>query len=369
MKAVILVGGKATRLLPLTCNIPKAMVPVLNTPFLEHVIRHLSRHQIKEIILAQGRLPQPIEGYFGDGSQFGVKLSYVVEDTPRGTAGAVKNAERYLDETFLALNGDVFTDLDITAMIDLHRQRKSKATIALTPVDDPTSYGLIETNAEGRVTRFLEKPSLEEVLQRRTNMINAGTYILEPGVLAQIPPGTAVRFEHEVFPQLLARGEPVYAYSSPAYWLDIGTPEKYLQLHRDLLSGQGSPSLVKDALAAAEGVVIGKQSDIHPTVQIRGPVVIGAKCFIGPRVKLTGPVVIGNGCTILEDSVIEDCIIWRNARLGPRVSLKKSILVDNCCLNADSLCEDSVLGDNVTVASHCKVKPGSRIWPGTTIEA
>ncbi len=361
MKAVILMGGRATRLLPLTCNIPKAMVPVLNTPFLEHVIRHLSRHQIKEIILALGHLAQPIEDYLGDGSQLGVKLSYVVEDTPRGTAGAVKNAESYLDETFLALNGDVFTDLDITAMIDLHRRTKSKATIALTPVDDPTSYGLIETNADGRVTRFLEKPSWEEVT---TNMINAGTYILEPDVLSLIPPDKEVSIERETFQQLLAQGEPMYGYSSSAYWLDMGTPEKYLQLHRDLLSGKSS----QYALAAAEGVVIGEQSNIHPTAQIRGPVVIGANCFIGPQVKLTGPVVIGSGCTISEGSVVEDCVIWRNVWLGPRVSLKSSILADNCYLNANSLCEDSVLGDNVTVASRCKVEPGSRISPGTTVE-
>ncbi len=361
MKAVILVGGKATRLLPLTCNIPKAMMPVLNTPFLEHVIRHLARHQIKDIILTQGHLAQPIEDYLGDGSQFGIKLSYVVEDTPLGTAGAVKNTERYLDETFLALNGDIFTDLDITAMIGFHRERKAKATIATTAVDDPTSYGLIETDAQGRITRFLEKPSRSEVT---TNMINAGTYVLEPDVLAQIPPQTEVSIERETFPQLLAQGEPVYAYSSSAYWLDMGTPEKYLQLHRDLLSGKSS----QYALAPGEEVLIGKQSNIHPTAEIKGQVVIGANCSIGRKVKLTGPVVIGNGCTVLEDSVIEESIIWQNARLGPRVNLKNSILADNCCLNAGSICEKAVLGDNVTVVSDYKLKPGSRIWPGTTVE-
>jgi len=344
MKAVILVGGKGTRLLPLTCNTPKAMIPVLNTPFLEYVIRHLSRHQIKDIILAQGHLAQPIEGYLGDGSQFGVRLYYSVEDTPLGSAGAVKYAERYLDETFLVLNGDIFDDLDFTAIIDVHREQKAKVTIALTPVDDPTSYGLVETNAEGRVTRFLEKPSWSEVLQRRTNMVNAGTWILEPDVLAQIPPQTEVSFERNIFPQLLAQGEPVYAYHSSGYWMDVGNSEKYLQLHRDLLSGKCK----QYALASGEEVLIGEQSNIHPTAQIKGPAVIGANCSIGPQVKLTGPVVIGAGCTILEDSVIEKSIIWRNARLGPRVTLKNSILADNCCLNANSICEDSVLGDNVT---------------------
>jgi len=362
MKAVILVGGKATRLEPLTSNTPKAIVPVLNTPFLEHVIRHLSRHQIKDIILAQGHLAQPIESYLGDGSEFGVKLSYVLEDTPRGTAGAVKNAERYLSETFLVLNGDIFTDLDITAMIDFHRERKAEATITLTPVDDPTSYGLIETNTQGRITRFLEKPSWSEVT---TNMINAGTYVLEPDVLSQIQPQTKVSIERETFPQLLSQGKLIYAYSSSAYWIDVGTPERYLQLHRDLLSNKCK----QYAFPAGKEVLVGKQSNIHPTAQIEGPVVIGANCSIGPRVKLIGPVVIGDRCTILEDSAIEDSIIWRNARLGPRVHLRNSILADNCCLNAGSICEESVLGDGVTVASYCRLEPGSRIGPGITVEA
>jgi len=362
MKAVILVGGEATRLRPLTCNIPKAMVPVLNTPFLEHVIHYLGYHQVKDIILAQSRLSQPIESYLGDGSQLMVKLNYSIEDAPLGTAGAVKNAEEYLDEAFLVLNGDIFTDLDITAMIDFHLERKAKATIALTPVDDPTSYGLIETNAQGRVTRFLEKPSWSQIT---TNMINAGTYVLEPEVLAQIPPQANFSFERELFPLLLEQDEPIYAYPSSAYWIDIGTPEKYLQLHRDLLSGKSS----QYGLTPGEKVVIGEQSYIHPTAQITGPILIGSNCSIGRSVKLIGPVVIGHGCTILGDAVIEQSIIWRNARLGTRVNLKNSIIADNCCLNDNSIIEDSVLGDNVTVVSGCKLQPGSRIWPGTTVEA
>ena len=358
MKAVILVGGEATRLLPLTCNIPKAMIPVLNTPFLEYVIRYLNQHQIKDIILTQGHLS--IESYFGDGSHSRVKLSYTTEYTPLGTAGAVKNAERYLDETFLVLNGDIFTDLDITAMIDFHRERRAKVTIALTPVEDPTGYGLIETDAGGRVTRFLEKPSWSEVT---TNMINAGTYVLEPEILANIPPQVNFSFEHQLFPLLLDRRELIYAYPSSTYWIDIGTPEKYLGLNRDLLSGmsiQHNFPLDREALT-------GDQSYIHPTAQIRGPILIGSNCTIGQRVKLTGPVVIGHGCTILEDSVIEKSIIWRNVQLGQRVNLRNSIVANNCRLNDDSIIDDSVLGDNVMLVSRCRVEPDSRIWPGTTV--
>ena len=345
MKAVILVGGEATRLQPLTCNTPKAMVPVFNTPFLEHVIRYLSRHQIEDIILTQGRLSQPVESYFGDGSQFGVKLNYTLENDPLGTAGAVKNTEKYLGETFLVLNGDIFTNLDITAMIDFHRERKAKATIALTPVDDPTSYGLVDTDSEGRVIRFLEKPNWSQVT---SNMINAGIYVLEPDTLTQIPSQTKFSFERELFPLLLEQGEPVYAYPSSAYWIDIGTPEKYLQLHRDLLSSKDRTN--QYGLALDEEVLIGEQSYIHPKAQIKGPVVIGS------------------GCTILEDAVIEQSIIWHKVKIGRGVKLRNSIVANNCCLNADCIIEESVLGDNVTVGGDCKLEPGSKIWPGTTVE-
>ena len=361
MKAVILVGGEATRLRPLTCNTPKAMVPVLNIPFMEHVISSLSEQKIKDITLAQSHFAQSIESYFGDGSRFGVTLNYTLESAPLGTAGAVKNAESYLDETFLVLNGDIFTDLDIAAVTGFHWQRRAKATIALTLVDDPTSYGLIETDAQGRVTRFLEKPCWDQVT---TNMINAGIYVLEPEVLVQVPHQTNFSFERELFPLLLEQGEPIYAYPSSAYWIDIGTPEKYFQLHGDLLGGKSH----RYAFTSGERVRIGEGSRIHPAAQVKGIAVIGNNCTIGRNVILVGSVVIGSGCEILEDSVVEESIIWRNTRLGQRVSVKHSIIADECHVNADGIIEDSVLGDNVTVATGCRLEPGSRVWPGETVK-
>jgi len=359
MKAVILVGGKATRLLPITSNTPKAMVPVLNTPFLEHVICHLRRHKITEIILSIGNLAGPIESYFGDGSRLGVKISYAIENTPLGTAGGLKNAAGSLDEAFVALNGDVFTDLDITALIDFHRRKKATATIALTRVDDPTHYGVIVTDAKGRVSLFQEKPSPGEA---KSNMINAGTYILEPDVLAKVPTGTQVSIEREVFPGLLAQGAPVYAYSSSAYWLDIGTHEKYLQVHYDLLNGKCRQYV----LDLKHEVTIGAESNIHPSARITGPVLIGDNCTIGRKVTLIGPAVVGSGCSLMENSIVEKSVIWPDIWIGPRASVKNSILADNCRLNADSIVEECVLGCNVTVRGGCRIVPGSRILAGTT---
>ncbi|MFC1991529.1 sugar phosphate nucleotidyltransferase [Chloroflexota bacterium] len=358
MKAVILVGGKATRLEPLTINTPKALIPVLNIPFLEYVVRNLSSHQIKEIVLALGHLSRPIEGYLGDGSRFGAKLHYSIEDTPLGSAGAAKKAEKYLGETFLVFNGDDFIDLDFTAMMGLHRERRAKVTIALTRVDDPTNYGLVETDTGSRVIRFLEKPKPEEVT---TDTVNAGAWLVEPEVMSLVPPGTQMSFERNIFPELLARGEPVYAYTTSGYWMDAGTPEKYLQLHSDLLSGKSRQYLPGGDLSA------GEFSEIHNTAEITGPVIIGSNCSIEPRVKLIGPVVIGDGCTILENCLIEDSTLWQNIRLEPGVNLKGCIIADNCRLGAGSGGEGVVLADNVTVESGVKLETGSKIQPGTTV--
>jgi mannose-1-phosphate guanylyltransferase len=305
-------------------------------------------------------MAEPIESYLGDGHSLGVRLHYVLEGIPRGTAGAIKHAESYLDETFLAMNGDIFTDLDITSMAEFHREQKAKVTIALTPVDDPTAYGLIETDDTGRILRFLEKPTWDQVT---TNMINAGTYIIEPEVLPQIPPDIKVSIERETFPLLLSRNEPVYAYPSSCYWLDMGTPEKYLQLHRDLLSGKSSHYTP----ATDTQVIIGKQCNIHPTARINGPAIIGDNCTIGEKVRIIGPVVLGNSCTVHEGTVIEGSIIWDNVQLGPMASLKTSLVADHCYLKANSSIEDVVLGDNVTLAEGGKLEAGRRIWPRETV--
>ena len=260
MKAIILIGGEGTRLRPMTCNTPKAVVPILNRPFLEHLLLYLEKHGVTDVILAMGYLPDPVQKCLGDGSQLGVRITYVVEESPLGTAGAVKNAESFIDGAFIVLNGDIITEIDLTDMIKRHQEIEPKASIALTPVDNPTVYGVVETDASGMVQRFVEKPGWDKVT---TNMINAGIYILEPEVLAHVPASTHSMFERHLFPLLLEMGEPILSYPSDAYWIDIGTPEQYLKANHDLLLAWGD-----------RAVHITGQSEIHPQAQIEGPVLI-----------------------------------------------------------------------------------------------
>ncbi len=358
MKAVILVGGKATRLLPLSVNTPKSLVPVVNVPILEHVIKHVSEHGIKEIVLAQGHLAQSIVDYFGDGRRLGVTVHHSYEQAPLGSAGAAKNAERFLDGAFLVLNSDIFSDLDFTAMLELHRRSGAKATIATTPVEDPTMYGLVESDDTGKVRRFLEKPKREEVT---TNMINAGAWFVDGEVLSRIPRDTTYSFERNVFPQLLAEGQPVYAFGSSGYWIDMGTPEKYLQLHRDLLSGKCQ----RYRLPRTQEPVAGEGSKIDTTAKTAGRVIIGERCSIGPHAKLEGPVVMWEGCVVGEGGVIQDSVLWRNVNIEPGVAVTGSVLADNCHLEADCVVTGAVLGDNVVISRGARVPAGTKLDPGT----
>lgn len=355
MKAVILVGGEGTRLRPLTCNTPKAMVPILNQPFLEYLLGYLKRHGVTDIILAMGYLPDPIQSRFGDGTQSGVRLTYLVEEVPLGTAGAVKNAESFLDGPLVVFNGDIITEIDLTDMMKQHREIKPKVSIALTPVDDPTIYGVVETDAEGLVQRFVEKPSWGEVT---TNMINAGIYILEPEVLADIPASTPSMFENYLFPRLLERGEPILGYHSDAYWIDIGTPEKYLQANHALLLQMFDKSI------RTRG-----KSQIHPTAQIEGPVLMAQECAIAENVQLKGPVVIGPGCRVAKGAIIEGSVLWQGSKVGRRAVLRNCITASNSHVQRDShVLDNCVLGDNVTVGGGNKLAQGAKIWPDRRLE-
>jgi len=350
MKAIILAGGEATRLRPLTCNTPKIMVPILNRPYLEHLADYLKVHGILEMILAVGKLPDRVQRHFGDGDRFGVKIAYSTEESPLGTAGAVKNADRFIDDSFLVFNGDILTDIDLTAMIQAHRRNTAMATLALTPVDDPTIYGVVETDASGRVHRFTEKPSWEMVT---TNMINAGIYVLEPDILSHIAPDTFSMFERDVFPPLLEGGHPIYGYPSHDYWIDIGTPDKYLKLHHDLLRRS------TDAAVEFQG-----EHEVHPSARIEGPAVIGEFCSVARDSLIIGPAVLGANCHVGEGAILDGVVLWPDCRVGRGARLKNCLIASGCRIGEESeIPGGCVLGDGVVIEMGSRLSSGARTWP------
>jgi len=350
MKAVILAGGEATRLRPLTCNTPKIMVPILNRPYLEHLAEYLKRHGITEMILAVGKVPDRVRDHFGGGSAFGVRIDYSTENVPLGTAGAVKNAERLLDGPFLVFNGDIVTDIDLSAMIQAHRQNKAMASLALTPVDNPTIYGVVETDSEGRVQRFTEKPSWDRVT---TNMINAGIYVLEPDILSHITPDTFSMFERDVFPPLLESGHAIYSYPSHDYWIDIGTPDKYLKLHHDLLRRP------RDHAIEFEG-----ESSVHPSARIEAPAIIGEGCSIDRNSVIRGPAVLGARCHVGADAIIEGAVLWPDCRVESGARLKNCLVACACHIGEEcEVSEGCVLGDDVMIERGSRLSEGVKVWP------
>ena len=356
MKAIILAGGKATRLRPLSCNTTKSMVPVLNHPLLEHLIGYLRKHDVKDIILTLSYMSEQVMDYFGDGSKFGVKINYLLEDSPLGSAGAVKNAEEFLDSSFIVFNGDIFTDLDLTAMVNLHSDRKARMTIALTTVDDPTIYGVVEIDSQGRVKCFKEKPRREEVI---TNMVNAGVYVLEPEILDYIPSEVFFTFEHDVFPAAIEGGQAIYGYPFEDYWTDMGTPEKYLKLNHDVLCRYFNG-----------GVEFENEGFLHPTTRIEGPVLIGVRCTVDKNCVIKGPVALGAGCQIAEGALVEGALLWRDCKIGKDTKLKNCVLASNCYVSDEAeILDNCVLGDNVMIGKGSKLPQGVRVWPDKTIEA
>ncbi len=351
MKAVILVGGLATRLRPLTLDTPKALVPVLNVPFLEHVFRRLAAFGIKDAVLALSHMAPAIESCFGNGSRLGMNISYVVEKSPLGTAGAARNALGHISEACLVMNGDIFTGLDIRAMQACHASHQAKVTIALTPVENPAAYGLVETHDNGCVRCFLEKPSPAEIT---TNMINAGTYIVEPDVLAEIPPDTPVSFERAIFPALVPTGR-LFSFVDRSYWMDIGTPAKYHQLHRDLLSGTAplTPMLGGSPVAGS----------IHPSARLTGPVVVAPGAVIGENCTLTGPAVIGPGCRVESGAIVTDSIIWQNTVIGTAGIIESSIIGAACNLAPGCHLSGCIAGSHISLPQHY-FQAGGQIWPG-----
>lgn len=364
MKAVIMAGGEGSRLRPLTCALPKPMVPILNRPCMEHIVNLLRRHEIRDIATTLQYLPEEIRSYFGDGGDFGVNLVYFTEDTPLGTAGSVKNASSFLDETFIVISGDALTDCHLQRAAEFHREKGALATLVLTPVSCPLEYGVVITDREGRIVRFLEKPGWGEVF---SDTVNTGIYILEPEILDYIEENKMVDFSKDIYPRLLAEGKALYAFVTEDYWCDIGNVEQYLQAQFDILEKRSLFSL--PGMEIRPGVRVGRNVRIDPSADVVPPVVIGDDCSVGPGAKLGPLVVLGNGVRIGRGASLKRSVIWDYACIGEGAELRGAIIgKGGRILSGAMLFEGVVAGDRTLVGERSVIKPGVKIWPGKWVE-
>ena len=361
LPAVILVGGQGTRLRPLTDRTRKDMLPLVDRPLLSYTFEHLARHGVEHGIISAGYLPDQIEAGFG--TQHGsMTLEYAVEDEPLGTGGAIGFAGRDLEGSFFALNGDSLREADLGALVAFHRSSGAKATILLTPVADPSRYGLVRTAADGRVETFLEKPRPEEI---DTDLINAGLYVLEPETLELVPPGRAVSIEREVFPRLAAEGA-VFGIALPGYWLDVGTPESYLQAHRDVLE-RIFQTQVGDELGA-DFTLVDETADVHPGAKLVPPVYVGPGAVVEAGARLGSLAVLGAGARLAESCVVENAVVGARTRVGPRASISGSIVGDDARVGAGcELHNLVVVGPGAEVGDRNVLDHGLRIGAGQHI--
>jgi mannose-1-phosphate guanylyltransferase len=361
LDAVILVGGEGTRLRPLTAAMPKPMLPLAGRPLLAYTFDHLRRPGVGRAVLSCGYLPTQIEQHFGPETG-GLALEYRVEPEPLGTGGAIRFGAEGIDETFLALNGDSLRAADLDALIAFHRERGARATILLTPVPDPTRYGLVRLADGGRVSGFLEKPRPEEI---DTDLINAGLYVLEPDVLKLVPSDKAVSIEREVFPRLVEEGS-LYGLALPGYWLDVGTPESYLQAHRDVLE-RNVETEVGDALGA-DYVSIDPSAQVSPDARLVPPVLIGAGAAIAAGARVGSLAVVGAGARIGEGAVVEDAVVGEGATLGEGAHVVGSLLGEGSEVAADCVVRGlSVVGPRARIGAGNMLDHGLRVGAGETI--
>lgn len=337
MKAVVLVGGEGTRLRPLTLSTPKQMLPIVEQPMIERVLGQLARHGVDEAVLSLGYLPDAFTKAYPDGVAAGVRLAYAVEPVPLDTAGAVRFAALHagIDDTFVVVNGDVLTDMDLGALVAFHRSHGAEGSISLHPVEDPSAYGVVPTERTGRVLAFIEKPPPQEA---PTNLINAGTYVLEPSVLGRVPGGRRVSIERDTFPAMVGDGS-LFALADPSYWLDTGTPEAYLLAHWDLLEGRrpGPPS--PGAREFDAGVWFVGEPDVERGGEVRGPALLGDGAFVG-RGAVVDRAVVGHDCTV-----------------EPGARVVRSVLLAGAAVASGATVSGSIVGPGARVGEGSEVRP------------
>ncbi|SFS94443.1 nucleotidyltransferase family protein [Marininema halotolerans] len=346
-KAVIMAGGQGTRLRPLTNHLPKPMVPILSRPCLEYIIHYLMSYGITDIAMTVNYKSDQIKDYFGNGESLGVTITYFDEATPLGTAGGVKNCEYFLDEPFLVISCDNIATIDINKAIQFHQQKKGIATLILTQAEDPSLFGVVKTNDQGKIIQFIEKPKDPPL---HLNAINTGIYILEPTILETIPPRQKIDFGKDVFPNLLQKGIPLYGYSSESYWRDIGSLKSYCQTQFDMLCQHHQfPTINK--LFSTDHIMIDPSTEIHPTVEIEPPTYIGAHCKIGPHVRIRPHTILGDHVTISQDSILSNTIVWSHVNVGNNVHL------DQCIVCHYTWIDDHTHIDRSIITNQCKHSP------------
>lgn len=346
MQALILAGGKGTRLRPLTVYTPKPIVSVMNRPFLVYQLEILARAGITDVTLSLSYQPDKIEDMIGDGSEYGVRVKFVTEPSPMGTAGAYKFAANAEGGTTVVLNGDILTDVNIADVIDCHKGKKADATLVLARVEDPSRYGLVETDEEGNILKFLEKPKPGDLSETSVNTINAGIYILEPSVLELIPEGENHSFEYNVFPAILEKGLKFNAcILETEYWRDIGNPESYMQAHLDFLDGK-----IKGFELPASGA-----SEVATAASVDGRSLLAEGCVVKPNAKVINSV-LGPGVHVEEKAIVENSVIWGHSRVGSHVEMNGAVLGRGCYIGKNAAVRPgTVLGDKASIPDYSKV--------------
>jgi mannose-1-phosphate guanylyltransferase/phosphomannomutase len=365
VKAVIMAGGEGTRLRPLTSNVPKPMMPLANRPMMEHVLDLLKQHGFDEIVVTVAFMANVIRNWFGDGSEFGVRMVYATEETPLGTAGSVRNAMDELDEAFLVISGDVLTDIDLTKIVAAHEEKSALVTIGLVRVDNPLEFGIVITREDGSIERFLEKPGWGQVF---SDTINTGIFVLEPEIFDFIEADRAVDFSGEVFPAVLDAGRPIYGAIGEGYWEDVGTLESYVRAHADILDRSVVVGI--DGFELSDGVHVGENVTIHPEAGITGPAVIGDNCRIEAGARLGPYSVLGANVRVRADVDLERVVVHDNAYLAEGVALRGTVVGRACDLRQGVRAEEGVvIGDECFIGENAVISSGVKVYPFKTIES
>src|SRR4051812_24759188 len=367
MKGVIMAGGFGTPLRPLTCNLPKTMVPVGNRPMMSHIVGLLKKHGIGDLISLVYYQPESVKKHFGDGSGFGVKMVYQGAESDLGTAGSVKLSEKLIGGgRFMVISADILTDFDLSAAIQFHEEKKAKATLVLTRVENPLAFGVVITDKAGRITRFLEKPSWGEVF---SDTINTGIYILEPEVLELMPEGKEFDFSKNLFPLMLEHGMPLYGYISAGYWKDIGTLPEYLLAHGDILKGQVEVDVEGERQRRlGKDVWVGQGTRIDPTARFKDSVILGKDCVVGANASLSN-CILGDGSVIGDGAKLVGSILWDGVRVGMGGDIKEAVIASRSQVG-----DGAYVGVGVVISDQCRVGRGStvkaevKMWPHKVVE-